>query len=116
MVRRSAVAGGPPGPAAGWSTTPAGCPVSSPERLSQYVDPGSLVGQVEPQHRAAVVGEHRGVTDRLRGDEPAEGERSSGDLEVTQGLRGDLQVDPGRGATLVVLPGGVQEAWGPPEG
>ena len=41
-----------------------------------------MVGEVQAQHGAAVVGEHLGVTAGLGGDELAEGEVAARDGEV----------------------------------
>src|SRR5690606_24487579 len=45
-----------------------------------------------------------------------ESEVATRDGQVLLGCRGDLQVDAGAGASLVVLAGRVQEARAPPEG
>ena len=63
-----------------------------------------------------LLGEHLPVADGLRGEELLERERPVRHRQVGLRLAGDLQVDPGRRAALVVLPGRVQEARAPAEG
>ena len=67
-ARRSAAAAGPAGRAAGCS--PLGVvPQRSSQQRPAARDAGRPVGQVQPQHRPAVVGEHLRVAGGLGGDE-----------------------------------------------
>ena len=77
---------------------------------------GVVVGEVELQDRAVVLGEHLGVPGGLGRDEVAEAELPPRDHEVLVGCGGHLQVDAGGRSALVELPGGVQEARAPAEG
>ena len=84
----------PASPASGSCVAFCGGQVRSAPRLT-WRQPGVVVGQVQLQHRAAVLGQDLRVTGGLRGDEVTEGELAPGDREVLVGCRGDLQVDPG---------------------
>ena len=64
----------------------------------------------------ALLGEHLPVAHGLGDEELVEGERPVGHGEVALGLAGDLEVDAGGRAALVVLPGRVQEPRTPAEG
>ena len=74
-----------------------------------------MVGHVQPQDRAVVLGQHLGVAAGLGGDELPEGEVPTGNGEVLLGSSRDLEVDALRRAALVELPRRVQKARPPAE-
>ena len=75
-----------------------------------------MVGEVQLEDGATVLGEDGGVASGLGGDEVTEGELATGDREVLTRRRRDLHVDTDGRPTLVELAGRVQEPGAPAEG
>src|SRR5581483_9274626 len=84
------------------------------EELDQVGDRLRRV-QVQPEHRTAVCGQHRTITDRLRDVELLERERAPRNGQILRRLGRDLKVDARRRSALVVLTGRVQEPRTPAE-
>ena len=86
------------------------------DELLELLHTRGAVGQVQPEDRAAVLGQDLGIAGGLRRDQLAERERPVRDGQVRRGSGRDLQEDADRGSALVELAGGVQEARAPAEG